>query len=132
VLLGSAKADCAQRLHYDSGMGQPVTVTEKRTASPNLARFETNRVLTGMGHEFYRSEADAVDDRPADRLARRLFARGGVVGVHVNANVVTVHLDPATRATAEGLKEIIEGLYTYYLPGVEPPSDEELLAQVES
>jgi hypothetical protein len=27
----------------------------------------------------------------------------------------------------EGIQQIIEGLYTYYLPGVLPPTDEELL-----
>ena len=33
------------------------------------------------------------------------------------------------NADASGIKAIIEGLYTYYLPGVEPPSDDELIAQ---
>ena len=47
--------------------------------------------------------------------------------MHVNGSVVTVELE---QADASGIKEIIEGLYTYYLPGVEPPSDDELIAQV--
>ncbi len=108
-------------------MGQPVTVIEKPSSRAGVVRFETNRVLTGMGHERYTSAEQAVDDRPADELARRLFERGGIKSVHVNSSVVTVELE---NTGAEGIKEIIEGLYTYYLPGVEPPSDDELIAQV--
>lgn len=110
-------------------MGQPVTVIERSSSRPHVVRYETNRVLTGMGHEHFRSAADIIHDRPADVLARRLFARGGVAGVHLNGNVITVHLDPKQREDASGIKEIIEGLYTYYVPGVEPPSDDELIAQ---
>ena len=107
-------------------MGQPVTVIEKPSSRAGVVRFETNRVLTGMGHERYTSIDQAVDDRPSDVLARRLFDRGGIKAVHMNGSVVTVELD---KADASGIKEIIEGLYTYYLPGVEPPSDDELIAQ---
>ncbi len=97
-------------------MGQPVTVIEKPSAHPGVVRFETNRVLTGMGQELFRSLDDAKADRPADRIARALFERGGVKAVHVNSNVITVHLD---RSDAEpGIKEIIEDLYTYYREGV--------------
>ena len=108
-------------------MGQPVTVIEKPSSRPGIVRFETNRVLTGMGHERYTSAEQAVGVHPADVLARRLFERGGIAAVHVNGSVVTVELE---SADASGIKEIIEGLYTYYLPGVEPPSDDELIAQV--
>ncbi|HUP74883.1 MAG TPA: hypothetical protein VM282_17700 [Acidimicrobiales bacterium] len=107
-------------------MGQPVTVIEKPSSRAGVVRFETNRVLTGMGHERYTSAEQAVGNDPADVLARRLFERGGIKSVHVNSSVVTVVLE---SAGAEGIKEIIEGLYTYYLPGVEPPSDDELIAQ---
>jgi hypothetical protein len=107
-------------------MGQPVTVIEKPSSRAGIVRFETNRVFTGMGHERYTSAEQAVDDRPADELARRLFERGGITAVHVNGSVVTVELE---NADSSGIKEIIEGLYTYYLPGVEPPSDDELIAQ---
>ena len=54
-------------------MGQPVTVIEKPSSHPGVVRYETNRVLTGMGHEVFRSEADVQADRPADRVARALF-----------------------------------------------------------
>src|SRR5262245_58822984 len=109
-------------------MGQPVTVIEKSSSRAGVVRYETNRVLTGMGHERYTSAAQAVGERPADVLARRLFERGGIEAVHINGSVITVELANNDHA---GIKEIIEGLYTYYLPGVEPPSDDELIAQVE-
>ena len=69
-----------------------------------------------------------MGERPAAELARRLFERGGIAAVHINGSVITVELDKSDHS---GIKEIIEGLYTYYLPGVEPPSDDELIAQVE-
>jgi len=70
----------------------------------------------------------AVGDRPADELARRLLATDQVAGVSLNGNVVTVEL---AQNDSSGLKEIIIDLYTYYVPGVEIPTDEELMAQVE-
>lgn len=109
-------------------MGQVVRVVEKPSSRADVVRFETNRVLTSMGHRRFRSAADAVGVTPSDELARRLFARGGIDSVHVNGNIITVDL--AHRGT-EGIVEIIEGLYTYWLPGMEPASDEELIAQVE-
>lgn len=100
-------------------MGQPVTVIEKHSSHPGVVRFETNRPLTGTGHEIYRSQADveAARDKPATRVAAALFANGGVSAVQVNGNVISVHLERA--AAAEGLKEIIEELFTYYREGVE-------------
>jgi hypothetical protein len=110
-------------------MGQPVTVIEKPSSRPGVVRYETNRVLTGMGHETFRAAPLPGAHRPADVLARRLFERGGVKTVHVNGSMVTIEL---SAAGTEGIPEIIESLYTYYVPGVEPPSDEELLAEVGS
>ena len=98
-------------------MGQLITVSRKLAIRPDVAIFELNRSLTGMGHERYMSAADAVRDRPVDELARRLFAAGGVEGVHVYSNMVTVDL--SAGATADGMEEIIHGLFTYYRPGVE-------------
>ena len=109
-------------------MGQPVTVVEKPSSRLGVVRFELNRVLTGMGHDHYRSSDDAIMDRPSDELARRLFERGSISSIHINSNVVTVEL---TMGGAEGIKEIIESLYTYYTEGVEPPDDAELLAGME-
>lgn len=99
-------------------MGQPIVVTEKPAARPGVLRFEANRSLTGMGHERYAATAPVLGDRPPDELARRLFARGGVDSVHVYSNVITVVL--ARGGKAEGIKEIVEGLYTYYREGVTP------------
>jgi hypothetical protein len=98
-------------------MGQPVTVIEKLSAHPGVVRYETNRPLTGMGHEVYRSLDDVKADRPADLVARALFGHGGVEAVHVNANVITVHFDRADAAP--GVKELIEDMFTYYREGVE-------------
>ena len=79
--------------------------------------FDLNRSLTGMGHERYRSVAEAVGDRPCDVLARRLLERSGVRSVHIYSNVVTVELAPGTPSA--GLADIIADLFTYYRPGVE-------------
>lgn len=97
-------------------MGQLITVTRKPAIRPDVAIFELNRSLTGMGHERYHSAADAVRNRPVDELARRLFAAGGVEAVHVYSNMVTVDL--ASGARGEGLEDIIRDLFTYYREGV--------------
>jgi hypothetical protein len=98
-------------------MGQPVTVIEKPSMRPGVVRYETNRVLSGMGHEYFRSYDDAQGDTPTALLARRLFERGGIDAVHVNGSVITVHLSDGSPPT--GIKAIVEDLYTYYREGVE-------------
>jgi hypothetical protein len=98
-------------------MGQPVTVIEKPSAVPGVVRFEINRSITGMGIERYPSRDAAVDVRPPDELARRLFDHGGVAGVTVSSNMITVDL--ADGAGTAGMKELIEELFTYYREGVE-------------
>lgn len=98
-------------------MGQLITVTRKPSVRSDVAIFELNRSLTGMGHERYRSAADATRDTPVDELARRLFAAGGVEGVHVYSNVVTVDLEGG--ADVEAMMGIIRDLFTYYREGVE-------------
>lgn len=107
-------------------MGQPITVVERPTPRPDVVRFEINRSLTGMAHERYRSRDDATGHRPPDELARRLFDHGGVEAVHIYSNVITVDL--AAGASAAGLEDVIHGLFIHYVPGVLPPSDEELVA----
>lgn len=101
-------------------MGQPVTVIESQSPATGVVRYELNRVLTGTGHERYAPGDVIVGDRPPDVLARRLLERGGIDGVHINGSVVTV--DPTKGHPTEGIKEIIEDLYTYYRPGVEVPA----------
>ena len=98
-------------------MGQLITVTRKPSVRPDVAIFELNRSLTGMGHERYKSAADATRAKPVEELARRLFAAGGVEGVHVYSNVVTVDLKDG--ADPDALAEIIRDLFTYYREGVE-------------
>ncbi|MGH9223464.1 MAG: hypothetical protein ACRD2W_06685 [Acidimicrobiales bacterium] len=98
-------------------MGQLIRVSERPGTKPGTAVFDLNRSLTGMGHERYRSVADAVGERPCDVLARRLFERSGVRSVHIYSNVVTVEM--ASGASTEGLLQIIIDLFTYYRPGVE-------------
>jgi hypothetical protein len=99
-------------------MGQPVHVLQKPSSTPGVLRFETNRNLTGMGKEIYRSPDDIVRDRPPDVLAHRLFQRGGVRAVTVYGGVVTVQVDDAR--IAGDVQKIIEDLYLYYQPG-DPP-----------
>ena len=103
-------------------MGQPIVVVEKPSSRGGVVRFEANRSLTGMGHERYASAADAVGGRIVDELARRLFERGDVDGVHVYSNVITVDL--AKGASSDGLLDIIRDLFIYYRPGVKPPEFE--------
>ncbi|WP_162942111.1 NifU N-terminal domain-containing protein [Desertimonas flava] len=105
-------------------MGQMVAVTEKPSSSPGIVRFELNRALTGMGHEHYSSLSDATGDRPADELARRLFATEQIDAVHVFSNMVTVEL--ARGGDSAPLADVVRTLYQYWQPGMKPPSFEDL------
>jgi hypothetical protein len=112
-------------------MGQPITVIEKPSSNPAVLRFETNRPLSGMGHERYSEPPSELLQRPVDELARRLFAAGGVERVHINSNVVTVTLSGGRTGT--GLGDIVRGLFLHYGPqadatGVTPPTDDADLA----
>ena len=94
-------------------MGQPITVVEKPSATnPAILRFETNRPLSGMGHEPYDQPPSDLLDRPVDELARRLFAAGGVERVHINGSVVTVTLGGGQ--TGAGLGDVIRELFLHY------------------
>ncbi len=92
-------------------MGQPITVLEKPSTTPGIIRYEVNRNLTGTGHELYRSLADADGRSPADELARRLFARGGIASLHIYNNVITVQL--ADGSPPAGINESSKGLDRY-------------------
>ena len=91
-------------------MGQPITVVEKPSSNPAVLRFETNRPLSGMGHERYTEPPPSCSTRPVDELARRLFAAGGVESVHINGSVVTVTLGGG-HTGATGLADIVRGLF---------------------
>jgi hypothetical protein len=99
-------------------MGQMVSVMRKPSSLPGVVRFETNRSLTGQGHETFHAVADAVGPRPAAELARRLLETGRVDSVHVYSNQVTVLL--ARGFDAEALDGVVESLYQYWKPGMEP------------
>lgn len=105
-------------------MGQLVDVIEKPSSTPGVVRFELNRTLSGMGHERFRSVDDAYGDTPSDELARRLFSTGKIDALHVYANIITV--DITEGFDSDGLADIVRDLYTYWKPGVEPPSFEDL------
>ena len=111
-----------------STMGQPVAVEEKPGVAPAVVRFETNRSLTGQGHESFSSAAQAIGTRPAAVLARRLFESGQVSHVHVYGNIVTVTV--SSGATKAGMDATVRDLYQYWKPGMEPPTAEELAAMV--
>jgi hypothetical protein len=115
-------------------MGQPVAVVEKPSTLPGIVRFETNRTLTGMGHERFASADVAIGPGPAAELARRLFATGKVAGVHVYANVITVDLtgDHTGANDTAGLVDVVRDLHKYWLPGMEPPEFDDPPAEEES
>jgi len=91
-------------------------------------RFELNRSLTGMGHVRYTADDTITETDPAADLAKRIFAAGGVEAVHIYSSMVTCEL---ASSDPGDLEAAITGLYTFYLPGVEIPSDEELVAMFE-
>ena len=101
-------------------MGQLVAVTENPSSTPGVVRFEINRTLSGQGHERFRSVLDAHGNTPSDELARRLFGTGQVAGVHVYSNIITVDLEKGFDSA--GLSDLVRDMYTYWKPGVEPPS----------
>lgn len=111
-----------------AGMGQPVAVEQRPGVASTVVRFETNRSLTGQGHESFANASEAKGPRPAAVLARRLFESGQVANVHVYGNIVTATLSGG--ASQAGLDGIVRDLYQYWKPGMEPPSVEELMAQV--
>lgn len=93
-------------------MGQPITVVEKPSRNPALLRFETNRPLSGMGHERYVAPPDPLLRRPVDEVARRLFEAGGVDAVHINGSVITVTLSAGSTGT--GLADVVRSLFIHY------------------
>lgn len=105
-------------------MGELVSVVEKPTTRPGIARFELNRSVSGMGHERFAS-ADAVfGDSASANVARQLFATGRVSKVHIYANIVTVELERGVDST--GLADVMSEMYRYWKPGVTPPSFDDL------
>jgi hypothetical protein len=100
-------------------MGQQVSVVEKPSPRPGVLRFETNRTLTGMGHERFSSMADAVGPRPAAALARQLLSTGKVDSVYMYGNIVTVDVG---RGNSDGLADVVRTMYQFWKPGMEMPT----------
>jgi hypothetical protein len=95
-------------------MGQPITVTVRAGARPDIRFFDCNRSLTGMAIEVYRSADDAAGDRPPDVLARRLL-EAGATKVTVYSNVATVEAPEDAWATLEAKAvHTIEHLFEFY------------------
>ena len=109
-------------------MGQLVAVEQKAGGASTVVRFETNRSLTGSGHERFTSAAEAKGPRPAAVIARRFFEAGHVSWVHVYGNCITASLEAGASQTS--LNEIVRDLYQYWKPGMVPPTLEELLASM--
>ena len=109
-------------------MGQLVAVEQKAGGASTVVRFETNRSLTGSGHERFASAAEAKGPRPAAVIARRFFEAGHVSWVHVYGNCITASLEAG--ASQASLNEIVRDLYQYWKPGMVPPTLEELLASM--
>jgi hypothetical protein len=99
-------------------MGQMVSVVQKPSTIPGVVRFESNRTLTGQGHERFSSAADAIGPRPAAELARRLLSTGQVESVHMFSNIITVNL--LKGYAGDGLGDIVRELFQYWKPGMEP------------
>ena len=108
-------------------MGQQIAVVAKPSPQPGLLRFEANRNLTGMGHEVFRSAADAVGPRPAAMLARDLLSSGQVDAVHIYGNMITVDLSKGHDG--QGLTDVVRDLYQYWKPGMELPGFEDAPAE---
>ncbi len=101
-------------------MGQQVAVVEKPSPRAGVLRFETNRSLTGMGHERFTSVTDAVGPRPAAALARQLLSTGKVDSVYIYGNIISV--DIARGFNGDGLADVVRNMYQYWKPGMEMPT----------
>ena len=95
-------------------MGQTITVTARRGASPSVVMFDCDRSITGMAIERYGSVDETKGDRPPDVLARRLFDLGAT-RVTVYSSVVTAEAPPEQLDTLEPkFAHAIEHLFGYY------------------
>jgi hypothetical protein len=111
-------------------MGQPITVTVRAGAAPNIRFFECDRSLTSMAIEVYTADSEAASaGRPPDVLARRLLD-AGAGKVTIYSNVVTVEapadvwpeLEPKATFTIEHLFEFYgdDAGWSFEARGVEP------------
>jgi hypothetical protein len=95
-------------------MGQPITVTVRKGARPEVRFFDCNRSLTGMAIEVYNAPAEATGERPPDVLAQRLFAEGAT-RVTIYSNVAVVEARPAAWDDIEPqMVHTLEHLFEFY------------------
>ncbi len=80
--------------------------------------------MTGIDHERFRIDDDIIGDTPSDELARRLFSLDGIVGIHLNSNMITVKSD-GSELSVEGLIETISDLHLFYNDELEVVNDDE-------
>jgi hypothetical protein len=111
-------------------MGQPITVTVRAGAAPDIRFFECNRSLTGMAIEVYTASSEALSGpKPPDVAARRLI-EAGATKVTIYSNVVTVEapadawseLEPKAVFILEHLFEFYgdEAGWSFEARGIEP------------
>jgi hypothetical protein len=95
-------------------VGQEITVTARRGASPAVMIFDCNRSITGMAIERYPTVDETGGGRPPDVLARRLFDLGAT-RVTVYSSAVTVEAPPDRWGELEGqVEHAIRHLFGYY------------------
>jgi hypothetical protein len=95
-------------------MGQEITVTATRGASPSVMIFDCNRSITGMAIERYGSVDEAHGSRPPDVLARRLFDLGAT-RVTIYSSAATVEAPPERWGELEPkVEHAIRHLFGYY------------------
>jgi hypothetical protein len=95
-------------------MGQPITVTMRTGAQPDVRFFDTNRSITGMAIEVYTAASGAEGQRPPDVLARRLLD-AGATKVTIYSNVVTAEAPPEAWPELESRATyLIEHLFEFY------------------
>jgi hypothetical protein len=97
-------------------MGQEITVTCRRGASPSVMLFDCNRSITGMAIESYTSIDETSRGRPPDVLARRLL-KLGATRVTVYSSAITVEAPPERWPDlAPKVEHTIRHLFGYYGP----------------
>ena len=96
-------------------MGQPITVTVRGGAAPDIRFFECNRSLTGMAIEVYTSASESLSGgKPPEVLAKRLLD-AGATKVTIYSNVVTVEAPAAAWGELEAKATFtIEHLFEFY------------------
>jgi hypothetical protein len=95
-------------------MGQPITVSVREGARPDVRFFNSNRSITGMAIEVYVDAEAASGARPPDVLASRLL-EAGATKVTIYSNVVTVEAPAGRWAELEPRATfLIEHLFEFY------------------